>query len=86
MVVAEKLTQRQQTRLQIFLDQQLAKMTPEQRIRGDLTITSEPQKRAVFTPNAKVEDYDAAEIYSATYKWLVTVRDFCRTSQGFSVS
>ena len=69
-----------------FMDQHLAKMSPGQRLRGDLTITSEPQKRAVFTPNSRVEDFDAVELYSATYEWLVMFRDFCRTSQGFKVS
>lgn len=69
-----------------FLDQQLAKMTPGQRLQGDLTVTSEPNKRTVFIPNSKAEDYDAVEIYSATYEWLVMFRDFCRTSAGFSVN
>ena len=69
-----------------FMDQHLANMSPGQRLRGDLTITSEPQKRAVFTPNSKVEDFDAVEVYSATYEWLARFRDFCRTSQGFRVT
>lgn len=68
-----------------FLNQHLAKMTPEQRLRGDLTITSEPKKRVVFTPTSKPEDFNAVELYSATYEWLVMFRDFCRTSQGFRV-
>ena len=74
------------TKIADFLDQQLAKMSPVQRLRGDLSITSEPTKRAVFTPDSKVEDFDAVEIYSASYNWLVTFRDFCRTSEGFRVS
>lgn len=69
-----------------FLNQQLEKMNPAQRLRGDLTITSEPKKRAALTSNSKVEDFDALEVYSATYEWLVMFRDFCRTSQGFEVS
>lgn len=69
-----------------FLNQQLSKMTPGERLRGDLTVTSKPQKRAVFTPNSKVEDFEAAEVYSATYEWLVMFKDFCRSSDGFSVS
>ena len=69
-----------------FMDLHLAKMSPGQRLRGDLTITSEPKKRAIFTPNSKVEDFDAVEVYSATYEWLVRFRDFCRTSLGFSVT
>jgi hypothetical protein len=69
-----------------FLDQQLAKMAPGQRLRADLSITSEPKKPAVFTPNSKVEDFDASEIYSSTYEWLVMFRDFCRTCEGFRVS
>lgn len=69
-----------------FLDRHLVKMTPRQRLRGDLTITSEAKKRVVFTPSSKVEDFDAVEIYSATYEWLATFRDFCRTCEGFMVS
>lgn len=69
-----------------FLDQQLAKMAPGQRIRADLTVTAEPKKPFVFKPGSKVEDFDAVELYSATYEWLVMFRDFCRTSAGFSVS
>jgi hypothetical protein len=73
-------------RIRDFMDQHLAKMFPGQRLGGDLTITSEPKKRAVFTPDSRVEDFDAVEVYSATYEWLVMFRDFCRTSQGFSVT
>jgi hypothetical protein len=69
-----------------FLNQQLAKTTPGQRLRADLTITSEPKKRAIFTPNSRVEDVDAVELYSATCEWLVIFRDFCRTCAGFRVS
>lgn len=69
-----------------FLDQQVGKMNPGQRLRADLTITSEPKKPAVFTPNSKVEDFDAVEIYSATYERLAMFRDFCRASAGFRVS
>jgi hypothetical protein len=69
-----------------FLDEQLMRMTPGQRLRADLTITGEPKKMAVFTPGMKVEDIDAVEIYSATYEWLVMFREFCRTSAGFKVS
>ena len=69
-----------------FLDEKLKQMTPGQRIRADLTITGKPKKLAVFTPDTKVEDVDAVEVYSATYDWLVMFRDFCRTSGGFEVS
>ncbi len=69
-----------------FMDQHLAKMSPGQRLRGDLTITSEPKKRSIFAPNSKAEDLNPVEIYSASYEWLVMFRDFCRTSQGFYVS
>lgn len=72
-------------RIADFLNRFLAKMTPGQRLRADLTITSGPKKRVVFTPSSKVEDFDAVEIYSATYAWLVMFRDFCRTSAGFEV-
>jgi hypothetical protein len=61
-------------------------MAPGQRLRADLTITAEPKRKVVFTPSSKVEDFDANELYSATYEWLVMFRDFCRTSAGFKVS
>jgi len=73
-------------RIADFLEQQLTKMSPGQRIRADLTVTAKPKKLAVFTPNSKIEDFDAGEIYSATYEWLLMFRDFCRVSQGFKVS
>jgi hypothetical protein len=28
---------------------------------------------------------DRDDLYSATYEWLVTFRDFCRQSDGFDV-
>ena len=82
----EKVDSETANKITDFLNQQLAKMIPDQRLRADLSITSEPPRRAVFTPNSKVEDLDAVEVYSATYEWLVTFRDFCRTSEGFRVS
>ena len=69
-----------------FLDQYLAQRTPGQRLRADLTVTEQPKKLAVFTPDSKAKDFDAVEIYSATYEWLVTFQNFCRSSQGFRVS
>ena len=69
-----------------FLGQYLAQMMPGQRLRADLTVTGKPNKLAVFRPDAKVEDIDAIELYSATYEWLVMFRDFCHTSAGFEVS
>ena len=69
-----------------FLSQQIAKMNPGDRLRADLTITSKPKQRAIFTPNSKVEDFDTVELYSASLEWLVEFRDFCRTSAGFKVS
>ena len=69
-----------------FIDQHLTNMSPGQRLRGDLTITSEPKKRVVFTTDSQIEDLNQVEVYSATYEWLVMFRDFCCTSQGFHVS
>lgn len=74
------------TRIAEFMDRQLKKMSPGQRLRGDLTIASEPKKPVIFTPTSKVEDYNPVEEYSASYEWLVMFRDFCRTSQGFRIS
>jgi len=73
-------------RIADFLERKLQSMHPGQRIRGDLSLTSKPKKLTVFTPGMKVEDVDAKEAYSATYEWLVILREFCRTSKGFKVS
>jgi len=69
-------------RIAAFLERQFTSMHPSQRIRADLTVTDRPKQLAVFTPETKVEDIDANELYSATYEWLVMFKDFCRTSGG----
>jgi hypothetical protein len=73
-------------RIADFLERQLQSMQPGQRVRADLSLTNKPKNLTFFTPGMKAEDIDAIELYSATYEWLVTFRDFCRTSGGFTVS
>ena len=58
-------------------------MQPSERMLADLTITSDRRPPTVFLPNGESEWYD--DIYSASYDWLVTLRDFCRQSGGFEV-
>ena len=31
------------------------------------------------------DDIDVVNLYSASYEWLVTFKDFCRRSEGFEV-
>ena len=69
-----------------FLDARLATMKPGERIKADLTTTDEPKKRVVFTPKMRISDIDTLDLYSATYEWLLTFRDFSRNSGGFKVS
>jgi hypothetical protein len=73
-------------RIAEFLDIRLAAMKPGDRINADLTITDLPKKQVVFTPKTQITDIDAVDLYSATYEWLLTFRDFCRNSGGFKVS
>jgi len=69
-----------------FIDLRLQAMKPDERIRADLTTTNMPKKQVVFASDTRMEDVDAVDLYSATYKWLVQFQNFCRTSGGFKVS
>ena len=60
-------------------------MKPGERILADLTISSEPKKKAVFSPDTNVKDIDTNELYSTTLEWLQTFVTFCRRSGGFDV-
>lgn len=73
-------------RIADFIDLKLRAMKPEQRVLADLTITDRPKKRVTFTPNTKIDQIDAIDLYSASYEWLIQFRDFSRTSGGFEVS
>jgi hypothetical protein len=69
-----------------FVEGKLAEMKSEDRMRADLTVTSEPKALRVFTPNGSNSgEADLNDTYSATYERLVTFADFCRRSGGFEV-
>jgi hypothetical protein len=70
------------TRIAEAIEHKLQGMQPGERIRADLAITAEPKKVVDFGSSSPI---DARDLYSATYQWLVTFRDFCRRSQGFNV-
>lgn len=63
----------------------LDSMNPGQRTLADLSLSSEPKRRAVFSPASNDEDIDANELYSATFEWLQTFLRFCERSGGFTV-
>jgi hypothetical protein len=69
------------------IDRRLAasKMAPGQRMLADLTVTAAKRKPVVFSP-AHNEQVDVNDLYSASFEWLVSFRDFCRRSGGFKVS
>ena len=56
-----------------------------QRMLADLSVTSSPKKKVIFTPETKPEEFDSNDLYSATYEWLEIFRDFCKRSGGFEV-
>ena len=72
-------------RIADVIEQKLAAMRPGQRILSDLTVTAHPKKEVTFTPETKPSEIDVIAIYSASYDWLVTFRDFCKESGGFKV-
>ncbi|MBZ5492143.1 MAG: hypothetical protein LAO76_14525 [Acidobacteriia bacterium] len=60
-------------------------MKPEQGVLADLTVTDRPKKTLIITPDTKIDQIDAIDVYSASYEWLVTFCDFSRTSGGFEM-
>lgn len=62
----------------------LSSMNPGERMLANLSISKEPKKYAVFTPDTKEEDIDTNELYSTTYE-VRNVRQICRGSKGFVV-
>lgn len=63
----------------------LSSMNPGDRVLANLSISKEPKKYAVFTPDMKEEDIDINELYSTTYEVLEMFVKFCRSSKGFEV-
>ena len=72
-------------RIAAAIEQKLSIMTPAERLRADLTVIAKPKVLQVFAPETNPNDIDHNELYSATYEWLVTFRDFCKRSGGFKV-
>jgi len=73
-------------RIADFLDLRLARMKEGERIRADLTTTSEPKKQVIFRSGMLADEVDAVDLHSATYEWLAQFCEFCRRSGGFTVS
>jgi hypothetical protein len=73
-------------RIASAVENKLSTMKPGDRIRADLTVTDIPKVPQVFAPNTQPSDIDAGNLYSATYEWLVTFKDFCKRCGGFMVS
>jgi hypothetical protein len=69
-------------RIALAIDRKLQGMHPGDRIRADLSTTSEPKKVVHFESSDPI---DAVDLYSATYEWLVDFRSFCERSGGFEV-
>jgi hypothetical protein len=73
-------------RIADVIERKLATMKPGERIRADLSVTAIPKEPQVFQPKTKADDIDINNLYSATYDWLTTFKEFCRRSEGFEVS
>jgi hypothetical protein len=65
--------------------QQLISMNAGERMLANLSVSKEPKKLAVFSPDTNPDDIDSNELYSTTYEWLETFAKFCRSSGGFKV-
>ena len=79
-VDAEKATQ-----IADAVMEKLDSMKTGERMLADLSISVEPKKKAVFSPDANDKDIDVNELYSTTPEWLDTFAKFCRSSGGFRV-
>ena len=73
------------SRIADYIGARVLAMKPEQRVLADLTVTERPKKPLIITPDTKIDQIDAIDVYSASYEWLVIFRDFSRTSGGFEV-
>jgi hypothetical protein len=69
-------------RIASVLAEKLKNMGPNDRIRFDLTTTVDPKQLAQFGGD---EPIDEVNLYSATYDWLATFKDFCERCGGFRV-
>ena len=62
-----------------FLDDYIAAFPKDGRLLLDGSVTLEPKGSPSFS------DGDLDRHYSASYSWLVSFRDFCKSSSGFKV-
>jgi hypothetical protein len=72
-------------RIADVLESRLLSMKSGERMRADQSVTATPKVRQVFTPEMNPDEIDSNELYSATYEWLASFKDFCRRSGGFEV-
>jgi hypothetical protein len=80
-----KVDQEKSGRIADIVAAKLRGMNPGQRMLADLSVSSEPKKLAVFSPNMNANDIDVNELYSTTFEWLDTFAKFCRSSKGFKI-
>jgi hypothetical protein len=67
------------------VESRLAGMRRGERVLADLTVTDRPKAAWVITPDARPDDLDVNDIYSASYEWLMEFAGFCKRSGGFKV-
>jgi hypothetical protein len=73
------------SRIAQAIESRLAGMRRGERVLADLNVTDGPKAAWVITPDAKPDDLDVNDIYSASYEWLMEFAGFCKKSGGFKV-
>ena len=74
-----EVTAEQALRIAEFLDDYLARLSPKDRVTLDGQVIDEPD-------TFEFHRDDLSRNYSASYEWLAKFRDFCRSSNGFTMS
>lgn len=74
-----EVTAEQAGRIADFLDDYLSRLTPNDRVTLAGQVIDEPDTYEFHRD-------DLSRNYSASYEWLTRFRDFCRTSNGFTMS
>ena len=80
-----KVDEAKALRIAEVIMRKLRTMKPGERTLADLSVSNEPKQPVVFSPDKQADDIDTNELYSATYEWLETFVEFCRSSKGFEV-
>src|SRR5882672_7083615 len=80
-----KVCAKKASRIAEVVVQKLESMNRGERMLANLAVSKGPKKLTVFAPNMNAADVDKNELYSATYEWLETFAEFCRSSDGFEV-